>query len=167
MSKLRATRVVHCSIEIARPASVVWKWIRTDIAEAQHYLRLGYRIDPLDDPAACVKAYRLRLESPEMNDEIRAEVTELNEEAMRLSMFAEFSSAQAKGLVAYVTYQAVASGTGSLLKMDCHAAFDLDMDEHASREEIASSAETGRQYYERDTSEWFVDVKARLEKLDR
>jgi pimeloyl-ACP methyl ester carboxylesterase len=164
VSKLRATRVVHCSIEIARPASVVWKWIRNDIAEAQHYLRLGYRIDPLDDPAACVKAYRLRLESPGMNDEIRAEITELDEKVMRLSMFAEFSSPQAKGLVAYVTYQSAASGTGSLLKMDCHAAFDLDVDEHASADHIARNAEAGRQYYERDTSEWFAEVKSRLEK---
>ena len=166
MKKLRATRVVHCSIEIARPPSVVWNWIRNDIAEAQHYLRLGYRIDPLDDPSACCKAYRLRLDSIDLEDVIRAEITEFDDKAMRLSMFAEFSSPQAKGLVAYVTYQAVPSGTGSRLQMSCHAAFDLDVDPHASAEDVARSAEAGRRYYERDAAEWFVEVKARLERSD-
>jgi hypothetical protein len=166
MTKLRATRVVHCSIEIARPPAVIWKWIRNDIAEAQHYLRLGYRIDPLNDPTACSKAYRLRLESPDTTDDIRAEITEFDEAARRLSMFAEFSSPQAKGLVAYVTYQAVPRDPCTLLQMDCHAAFDFDVNEHASPEEIARSAEAGRQYYERDTAEWFAEVKTRLENAD-
>ena len=161
--KLRATRVVHCGVEIARPASIVWKWILEGIAAGQHYARAGYRIDSLADPHPYFKAYRLHLESADLVDEIMAGITELDDKAMRLSMFAEFSSPQAKGLVAYVTYQAIPRDGSSLMQMDCHATFDLDLDEHASPEDIARSAEAGRGYYERDTTGWFGEVKTRLE----
>ena len=161
--KLRATRVVHCGVEIARPAPTVWKWILEDIAAGQQYARAGYRIDSLTDPHPYFKAYRLHLESADLVDEIMAGITELDDKAMRLSMFGEFSSPQAKGLVAYVTYQSIPEDGGCLLQMDCHATFDIDVAPQASSEEIASSAEASRSYYERDTAEWFVEVKARLE----
>jgi hypothetical protein len=160
---LRTTRVVHCEVEIARPASTVWKWILEDIAAGQHYARLGYRIDSLDDPHPYFKAYRLHFESVDLVDDIMAGITELDERAMRLSMFAEFASPQAKGLVAYVTYRAVPRESESVLQMDCHATFDLDVDEHALPEDIARRAEAGRSHYERDTKEWFAEVKARFE----
>jgi len=161
--KLRATRVVHCGVEIARPATIVWKWILEDVAAGQHYARLGYRIEPLDDSSLYAKAYRLHFAGADLVDDIMAGITELDDKTMRLSMFAEFSSPQAKGLVAYVTYQAIPKDGGTLLQMDCHATFDVDVGPQASPEDIASSAEASRSYYERDTAEWFVEVKARLE----
>ena len=163
MKELRATRVVHCSVEIARQPSVVWSWILNDIAAGQHYARLGYRIDPSSDPTSHLKTYRLHFKSADRVDDIMAAITELDDKAMRLSMFAQFFSPQARGLVAHVTYQAVARGNDSLLQMSCHATFDLDVDEHASAEEIARSAEAGRHCYERDTTEWFDEIKVRLE----
>ena len=161
--KRRTTRVVHCRTEIARPAAVVWSWILEDIAACQHYARLGYRIDPLDYSTLGVNAYRLHFAGADLIDDIAAGITELDQKAMRLSMFAEFSSPQANGLVAYVTYQAIPKDGGSVLQMDCHATFDLDVDPHASPQDIERSAEASRSYYERDTTEWFAEVKARLE----
>jgi hypothetical protein len=80
-----------------------------------------------------------------------------------MSLFTEFSSPQSKCLVAYMSYQAVPHARNTLFQLDGHLTFDLDVDEHASPEEISRSAEAGLQYYERDTREWFVEVKARLE----
>jgi uncharacterized protein YndB with AHSA1/START domain len=163
MKTIRVTRAIHCSIEIAVPPAKVWEAVLDDVARAQYYVRAGYSVDPLPDAAPHLAGYRVRLETLDMVDDILGLMTEQDEQAMRLSVFGEYHSPQAKGLVAYATYQAEPRDGGTHYRIDGHATFDLPYDENAPPEVLAQSIAAERIAVEQGTEADFAELKARLE----
>lgn len=163
MTVHRVTIVNHCTIDIACPSSHLWAALTDDYVDGGGFARAGYRIDPLDESALVLGGYRMRFESETLVDERVCRITERDEDAMRLSLRADYLSTQARGMVVYATYQAVPDGEGALYRIDCHATLDLEAEASASREEIARSIATLRDHFQDGLAGKAADLKARIE----
>ena len=139
MTVYRVVIVNHCAIDIACPPSRLWAALTDDYADGGGFARAGYRIDPLDEPALVLGGYRMRFEREALVDERICRITERDEDVMRLSLQADYLSAEANGMVVYASYQAMPAGDGALYRLDCHTTLSLDARVNASRAEIAQS----------------------------
>ena len=100
---LPVTLVHHVAVDIARPAELVWQAILEEYVEAKKFRELGYVIEPLDNPAAYLGGYRMRFEQDgAVVDSRDCLITERDEAAHRLSIFADYRTAP-NGMTVYVT----------------------------------------------------------------
>ncbi len=163
MTANRVTIVNHCAIDIACPPSVLWAALTDDYVGGGGFAQAGYLIEQLDEPALVLGGYRMRFESEALADDRICRITERDEEAMRLSLQAEYLSAAANGMVVYATYQVVPDGEGALYRLDCHATLSLEVGAGASREEIARSIATLRAHFHEGIAVKAAELKARIE----
>jgi len=117
------TIVNHVSVDISCPPGRVWDAILGDYLCARKFSEAGYAIERLDGPAYFRGGFRMRLECDgAVVDERICCVTELDETARRLSMYAEYLSAPNEMKV-HATYQAHRSGTGTRYSIDSYSSF--------------------------------------------
>jgi hypothetical protein len=166
MRTLRITVVNHAQIEIACPPERVWRMISEDLGKGRGFASQGYRIDPLATPAPYLGAYRMFLETPDLVDNRFCGVTERDEAAMRMSLYAEFLSAVANKMVTYATYQAIPTEIGCLYRLDCHSTLDHAVEDDASRDEIARSVTALQAKFDQGLATGFVKHKALLEGVE-
>lgn len=165
MTVSRITIVNHVSSTITCAASAVWREILEGTAEGQNYLRLGYQLERLDDPAAHLGSNRLRLQHPDGVSEIEYRITERDDAAMRLSVRAEFLGAEAKNIVTYATYHAVPLDACTLYRIDCHSTLDHALEYGLSTREVAASVDAVRDYYDAGLRERLAILKSKLEEV--
>lgn len=121
MSKRLApvTIINHVSVEMPASPVAVWARICSDYLVGDGFKSAGFAVQPLDDPSAVFGGYRLRLERDGSVDERRCYVSELDQEAKRLSLFVDFLSVPG-GFTVCVTYQARETATGTCFVLDSH-----------------------------------------------
>ena len=166
MKTLRITVVNHAQIEIACPPERVWRMITEDLGTGQGFASQGYRIEPLAAPVPYLGAYRMSLETPAFVDNRFCGVTERDDAAMRMSLYAEFLSAQANNMVTYATYQAIRTERGCLYRLDCHSTLDHAVNDGAPREDIATSVAALQAQFDQGLAAGFVKHKAKFEGTD-
>jgi hypothetical protein len=163
VTRHRVVIVNHCAIDIACPPSHLWAALTVDYADGGGFARAGYQIEPLDEPALVLGGYRMRFESEALVDERICRITERDEDVMRLSLQADYLSAEANGMVVYASYQALPDGEGALYRLDCHTTLDLEAGVSASREELARSITRLRDHFQDGIAGKAAELKARLE----
>ena len=122
---LHATIVNHVGLGIAVSADTLWQAILDDYVEARKFRESG-AITPFDDPAFPLGGYRLRIDSGGVVDERLIRISELDREARRLSIFADYLTVPAKGMQVLVTYQAQPGPDGARFAIDCHTQLEID-----------------------------------------
>ncbi|NIJ38164.1 hypothetical protein FHR22_002867 [Sphingopyxis panaciterrae] len=159
--RVRVTIVNHAAIDIAASPAAVWQTILDEYIEAKKFRELGYAIEPLDDPAACLGGYRMRFEQDgAVVDERICHVTERDEAAHRLSMFADYL---AGGMIVYATYHADEAPGGTRYRLDCHSTLGIDQPAGAERSEIASAAGEMKAQFGTALTGYLESIKAKLE----
>lgn len=122
-----ATMVNHVALDIAASPDAVWQEIVTLYVEAKKFREQGV-VTTIDEPAAPLGAYRMRIDhGGGAIDERLCRITERDEDARRLSIFADYLSVPG-GMQVYATYQAVDRGDGrAAFAIDCHSRISLPM----------------------------------------
>jgi hypothetical protein len=121
-----ATMVNHVAVDIAAAPDAVWREIVELYVEAKKFREQG-SVTPLDDPAAPLGAYRMRIDhGGSVIDERLCQITERDEATRRLSMFADYLSVPG-GMQVYATYQAQEAPGGTRFALDCHSRLSLEM----------------------------------------
>lgn len=121
-----ATIVNHVAVDIAASADAVWNVILDEYIEANKFRSSGYQIETIQDQAAALGGYRIVYEQDgKVLDERICHVTERDDSARRLSMFADYLSVPG-GLQVYATYQARQAPDGATYTLDCHARMNVD-----------------------------------------
>ncbi len=158
------TIVNHVSIEIDCDARRVWNDIIEYYERGRKFADLGYAVTPLsDDPAALLGGYRIVGRIGDVEDERICRITERDDEAMRLSVRADYLAPSMMGLLVHATYQAVPTPSGT--RYDVHAYSTMRFP-FETKEEKAALAATAAQMREQGGA--FIEdslrvVKARLE----
>jgi len=125
---VRVTAVNHAAIDIACDPQRVWRDILEAVLEGGQFAQYGYRMEPLtEDPAAFLGGYRLVLEGKDgaIADDRIVRVTERDEEAMRLSLFADYSLPAEAAVAVHATYQAVRIPSGT--RYELHAYTNMNV----------------------------------------
>lgn len=120
-----ATMVNHVAIDIAASADAVWREIVALYVEAKKFREQG-AVTTIDDPAAPLGAYKMRIDhGGGAIDERLCQISERDEAARRLSVFADYLSVPG-GMQVYATYQALDLGAGrARFAIDCHSRISL------------------------------------------
>lgn len=113
------TIVNHISVDMPASRDAVWLRICSDYLAGESFKAGGYEVTRLDDPSAVLGGYRLRLERGGAVEERLCYITELDQEARRLSLFVDFLSVPG-GFTVCATYQARETGTGACFVLDSH-----------------------------------------------
>lgn len=159
----RVTIVNHCALEMDCAPALLWKTLVENYVEGGGFARAGYRIVPLDEPALPLGGYRMRLEDEGREDERICRITERDEQAMRLSVHADYLSPGANAMTVYATYQSEPAGSRARFLLDCHSTLNLETGPDASRENIAQSIAALRDQFDRGIRENAERLGARLE----
>ena len=115
------TLVHHVAVEIAAPADAVWRVILDEYVEATKFRETGYAIEPIDDACAVLGGYRMRFERDgAVVDDRICQITERDDAARRLSMFADYLSVPG-GMQVFATYHAQDVAGGCRYALDCHS----------------------------------------------
>lgn len=158
---IRVTIVNHAAVDIAAPPAAVWQTILDEYIEAKKFREIGYAIEPLDDPATCLGGYRMRLEQDgAVIDERLCHVTERDEIAHRLSMFADYL---AGGMIVYATYHAEAAPGGTRYRLDCHSTLGIPQPAGAGRAEVAAAVAEMTAQFDAALTGYLESIKAKLE----
>jgi hypothetical protein len=159
------TFVNHLSVDIAVPADVVWREIVDSFVEARRWRETGYAIEPIDDRAAVLGGYRMRLERDDAaTDERVVRVTERDDVERRLSLFVDFSSAP-DGLVVHATYGARAMGAGARYTIDCYTQMGIRPAGTGSAADIAAAIDEMKNHSGKYLTDYLGGVKSRLEQV--
>jgi hypothetical protein len=162
---IRITIVNHVSIDIARPPAMLWQEILSGIAQGGQFAAVGCIVEPLTaDPLAILGGCHIIMGSGDDADGATSYVTERDEQAMRLSVQAEFFGPNARGMVSHATYLAVTDGNSSRFCVDTHSTVDLPVGKAPSREEVAKAAAALRDEFQRGMQASLNATKARLER---
>lgn len=154
--KIPATIVNHAMMDIAAEPGAVWQVIVDEIVEARAFRDLD-AMTPLDDPNVPLGGYWTKLDAGDgVIDERVIHVTERDDEALRLSVHADFVSDPGRTQV-YATYHAREIPGGCCFTIDCHTSLELD---------VPDGEETGA-IIARETASYAKEMTARLEKVKR
>lgn len=166
MSELRIpiTVVNHVTIDITASPEALWSLIVDQYVGARKFAGGGHSIEPLEDAAAGLGGFRMRLEQDgAVVDDRLCIVTERDEVTRRLSMFADYLMAPG-GLQVFATYQAHAAEGGARYSIDCHTRMTLAAPSPISQADatlrIAEMAAT----FEAPLNAYLASVKATLER---
>lgn len=158
---VRVTIVNHAAVDIAAPPAAVWQTILDEYIEAKKFREIGYAIEPLDDPAAYLGGYHMRFEQDgAVVDERLCHVTEHDEAALRLSMFADYL---AGGMIVYATYHAEAAPGGTRYRLDCHSTLGIPQPAGAGRAEVAAAVAEMTAQFDAALTGYLESIKAKLE----
>ena len=162
----RITVVNHNAVDIERSAEVVWRDILETYVEGRKFSSQGHVVVALaDDPAAYLGGYRMTLrgEDGTVVDERICRITERDEEAMRLSLCAEYLLPAEMNLIVNASYQATPMPNGSRYTLDAYSMMNVAMPQSAAEpsvREVAEQFQSGSAGY-LDT--FLKSVKDRLE----
>lgn len=163
---LMATIVNHVAVLIAAPVEAVWQTILEEYVEARKFREIGYAIVPLDDPAAVLGGYRMRLEEHGAAvDERICQITEYDEGARRLSLFADYLSMPG-GMLVYASYHAQETAGGARYAIDCHARISIEAPAGDTRADIAATISAMQAQFNAALSGYLESVKVKLEATD-
>lgn len=160
---LPVTIVNHAAVEIAVPPDRVWRLIREHFVEAERWRELGYSIEQLDDPAAVFGSYRMWLQQDDKAVDNRVcHITELDDDARRLSLFADYLSLPG-GAQVYVTYQAQELADATRYTMDCHTRVGIDASTSTDKAAVAAAIDAIKSSSDTHLAGFLAQTKARLE----
>lgn len=165
MSKqtVSVTVVNHVAIDIACPVERVWRSILEDYLEAQKFREAGYAIERLDDPVYFRGGYRMRLEvDGAVIDERNCCVTEFDEDARRLSLYANYLTAP-NGMKVHATYQAHGNGAGTRYSLDSYSSFDLDLPTEDGETDIGAAVAKLKTHFDAALVSYLQSVQERLQ----
>ena len=158
-SKAQVTVVNHVATDIAVPPDVVWREIITSFVEGRRWRETNFAVTPIEDLAAVLGGYRMRLERPDGTvDERIVHISERDDAARRLSLFVDFVSVP-DGLLVFASYQAHACA-------DCHARYTIDCHTRMAvdaQADIASAVEQMKTHSDRYLTDYLAGVRHRLE----
>lgn len=158
---IRVTIVNHAAVDVAAPPAAVWQTILDEYIAAKKFREIGYAIEPLDDPAAWLGGYHMRLEQDgAVVDERICHITERDETAHRLSMYADYL---AGGMIVYATYHADDAAGGTRYRLDCHSTLAIDRPAGAGRAEIAAAIGELAAQFDAALTGYLESIKAKLE----
>jgi hypothetical protein len=158
-SKVQVTLVNHVAVDIAAPPHVVWLEIVDCFVQGRRWRETDFAVTPIDDPAAVLGGYRMRLERPDGTvDERVVHVSERDGASRRLSLFVDFVSVP-DGLLVFASYQAHACADDySRYTIDCHTRMAVD-----AQSDIASAVEQMKTHSDRYLTDYLAGVRHRLE----
>lgn len=160
---LPVTIVNHAAVGIAVPPDRLWRLILDEFAEAKRWRELGYSVEPLDDPAAVLGGYRMwRQQNGKVVDSRICHITELDESARRLSLFADYLS-EPGGALVYVTYQAQELAGAARYTMDCHTRVGIETPAHGEKAAVAVAIDAIKAHSDTHLAGYLSQTKARLE----
>lgn len=163
--RLPVTTAHHVAMDFETSPDIIWAEIVAQYVEGSKFSVLG-KIEPLDDPAAPLGAYRVVIEGEDgAVDERIARVTERDEAARRLSIFADYLS-PAGGMQVFATYQAIAIPRGARFTLDCHARYEIEAPDKAARAEIAATIARNKVAADEGMLDFLRSLKAKLEAPD-
>lgn len=161
-SRVPVTIVNHAAIDIAAAPDAVWREILDAYAEARKF-RETHTVEPIDDPAAVLGGYRMRLEKDGvLLDDRIVHLTERDEAARRLSAFADYLSVPG-GLQVFATYQVHEAPDGARYTLDCHTRMSLEAPAGAQRPELAEIVGKMKAQFDPSLDDYLQSVKAKLE----
>lgn len=115
----------HVASDIAASPDLVWQAIVSEYVEGEKFRNQG-TVTPLDDPAVPLGSYRLRIEVGEAVDERVVQITERDEAARRLSIFADYLSVPG-GMHVYASYRAHGDGDHARFSIDAHSRLAVEV----------------------------------------
>lgn len=135
------TIVNHLAMDIAVAPDIVWQTILDHFVATDNWVKAGYRVEPLDDPATPLGGYHMRKEQDgSVVDERVVHITERDETARRLSLFADYHSVP-DGLLVLVTYHARETRDGARYTIDCHTRMGIEAPAGGARADVAAAIE--------------------------
>ena len=153
------TIVNHVSVDIEAAPGAVWQVILDEYVKAGKFREAGYKIEPLGENDSASGGYRMRLEENGATVEERLiHITERDEIARRLSVFADYVVDPSGPMRVHATYHAQESGRGTRYVLDCHSDIAIE----ASADVVASVSEWTKQA-EAGLLQYLGSVKARIE----
>ena len=163
---VRVVVVNHNSVDIARPAAVVWQNILEMYADGRKFSAQGHVVEPLKgDPAAYLGGYRMTLRDKDgtVLDDRVCRITERDEAAMRLSLCAEYFVPAETKLIVNASYQAISTASGSRYALDAYSMMDVSLprnDTDPSVNQVAAQLQSESSAY---LDDFLRSVKDRLE----
>ncbi|BBE34209.1 hypothetical protein [Sphingosinicella microcystinivorans] len=160
--RIPVTIVNHVAIDIAVAADIVWKMIIEEIGEARGFRSVG-TVEPLEGVDAPLGGYRLtsRDENGALDERV-ARLTERDEAARRLSVFAEFLSVPG-GMIVYATYQAQDAQSGTRFSIDCHTREEIELPTGASAADLSAKIAEKTAFYDDALGDKMQKTKEKLE----
>jgi hypothetical protein len=159
---LQAVIVNHVAVDMAVSPDRLWASIFAGFAGYGAWIKAGYEIEEYDDPTASL-AYRMKLEKDgAIVDERVVRVTEQDQAARRVSLFADFLS-EAHGLNVFASYQARETADGSCYTIDCHTRMGIETPGDGGRSAVAAKIAELEQSFATYLVEGLVKLKAKLE----
>ncbi|TDV33821.1 polyketide cyclase/dehydrase/lipid transport protein [Paraburkholderia caballeronis] len=159
---VRVTIVNHVAVDIACPPGTVWRAITDEYIAAKKFREVGYAIELLNDPGSPLGGYHMRFEADGLLDERICRVTEYDEAARRLSLYADYVS-EPKGNVVYATYQALPIDGGARYTIDCHSTLNVVVPADAGSAGISAHIAELDAQYEAALVAYLSSVKAKLD----
>ena len=124
---------------------------------------MGYAIEPIHDLAAPLGGYRMRLvQDGAVIDDRIVRITERDETARRLSLFADYLSV-AEGMQVYATYHAQETETGTRYALDCHANSPLEVPDSGAPRGLGAALAAMKVEIDADLTEYLRTIKSRIE----
>ncbi|MDT9599929.1 SRPBCC family protein [Sphingosinicella rhizophila] len=162
--KLIVTMVNHVAVDMAAAPDAVWKLILEEYVEAKKFQEGGYSIESIDDPAAIHGGYIMRLWKDGIKlDERICHITERDEAARRLSLYADYVAIPG-GMQVYATYHARESaGGGTRYALDCHSRIGIEVPADATRSDVATMIATFTKQADGALYDYLNSVKAKAE----
>lgn len=162
MTMIPVTIVNHVAVDIAAAPDAVWRTILDEYVEVKKF-RETHAVEPLDDPAAILGGYRLRLEKDgAAADERVVHITECDAASRRLSLFADYLSVPG-GLQVFATYQAHAAAGSARYTLDCHTRMSIEAPIAGARETVAAAVAQMRTHFDTALIQYLGSVKTKLE----
>jgi len=163
---VRITVVNHNTVDIARPAAVVWRDILEMYADGRKFSAQGHVVEPLiGDPAAYLGGYRMTLKDKDGNlvDDRICRITERDDAAMRLSLCAEYFVPPEMNLIVNASYQATPTANGSRYTLDAYSMMDVALPKSSSEPSVKQVAEQFQSGSSGYLDTFLKSVKDRLE----
>ena len=163
---VRITVVNHNTVDIARPAAVVWRDILEMYADGRKFSAQGHVVEPLmGDAAAYLGGYRTTLRDKDgtVLDDRVCRITEHDEAAMRLSLCAQYFVPAEMKLIVNASYHAISTASGSRYALDAYAMMDVSLprnDTEPSVKQVAAQVQSESAGY---LDDFLRSVKDRLE----
>ena len=134
-----ATTVNHVTVGITAPPEKVWQAILDDYVRAEKFKVPGYAVEPVSDPGAVLGGYHIRLVKDGVIDDRVIHITERDDRACRLSLWAQYRDDPDGVTDVFATYHAQEAPSGTRYALDCHARLAIDIPEHASEDHVAAT----------------------------
>ena len=163
-STIPVTVVNHLAIDIVATPERVWRTILSHFVATDNWEKAGYSVAPVDDPAAALGGYHLRKDHDgAVVDERIVVITEFDETARRLSLFADHSSVP-DGLLVYATYGAHEMRGGARFTIDCHARLGIAAPVNRAKADVAAAIDELRNGFDDHLKAYLRQIKDALEK---